>query len=273
MKKIILFLILTCGFYGGAVEAQDTGQQFEGFNLEGYTEGGEKAWNVTGDTADFQGDLIAISNVDANRFGEQEMNLKARTGVIDKVSGNIHLEEDVVITAKSGGQLKTDSLDWQKEKDLVSTDAPVELTDEGLKATGTGLQAHPGLKTAQMNKDVTVQVNTEPKKVNGQVVTVTCDGPMEMDQNLNKAVFTDNVVAVQEGRTLKADKMEMFFDPESQEIRKVICTGHVEIQQGDNTSYSSRAVYDGKTGKLTLTGRPKLIMVTEGESGMGSFME
>jgi len=255
----------------GQAFAQEPRQQFEGFNLEGYTDGGERDWNVTGDTADIQGETIAITNVDANKFGDQEMNLKAQRGIVDKATGNIHLNKDVVITAKTGEQLKTDSLDWQKDADLVSTEDEVVLTGEGMQATGKGLTAKPGLRKAQLNQDVSVTMNTEPeKKEKGRKVTITSDGPMEIDQANNLAVFKDNVVAVQEDQTLKSDKMEIYIDPDTKKVNQIVCVGNVSIQQGENITYSQRAVFRPEEQKLILTGRPKLIMETEG-SGTSIF--
>lgn len=270
-KWLMLLIFIVAINLNNFVLAQENSQQFEEFNLQGYTEGGEKAWDVKGDTADVLGSKIKIYNVDANRYSDQEVNLKARTGIIDKESGNIFLEEDVVITSKEGIQLKTDSLDWQKEDDLVKTEDRVVLTNEGMTATGTGLKAQPGLKTAQMNREVTVQVNTEPKKEKGKVLTITCDGPLEIDQSKSMAVFNENVVAVQDDRTLKADKMEIYFDEKEKRIVKAICIGNVVIIQGENEALAERAIYTVVDQKVVLLGRPKLIMITEGEGGFGSF--
>jgi LPS export ABC transporter protein LptC/lipopolysaccharide transport protein LptA len=271
MIKRIVFTAWICFLGAAPVFAQEGAQKFQGFNLQGFTAGGEKAWDVKGDTANINGNTIELTNVDGNRYGDQVMNLTAQKGIVDKVSGDIHLEKDVVITSERGSQLKTDTLDWHKEKDLVTTNDRVVLTDENMKATGTGLTASPGLKIAQMNKDVTVNVNAEPKKVDGQRVTITCDGPLEIDQKNSKATFNENVVAVQTDRSLKADKMEVYFDANTQKIKQLICIGHVLIQMGENSSYSDRAVYDALAETMVLTGRPKLIMITENKGGLSSF--
>ncbi|OGX27749.1 MAG: hypothetical protein A3D10_02975 [Omnitrophica WOR_2 bacterium RIFCSPHIGHO2_02_FULL_48_11] len=65
--------------------------------------------------------------------------------------------------------------------------------------------------------------------------------------------------------------MEVFFDPQSKKIQKVVCTGHVEVTQGENKSYSEIAVYSADDQKLILTGRPKLIMSTEGGNDINIF--
>ena len=255
-----------------AYAVEDLPQNFKGFNLEGYEDDGKKAWDVKGDNADIMGNTIKLTNIDANRYGDQDVNLKAKNGVVDKASGNIHLEKDVVITAKSGVKLTTDALDWQKEKDLVSTDDKVFITHEKMDASGTGLQAQPGLKMAQLDKDVTVKMNMENDQQKlPQVLTITCDGPLEIDQLKNMAVFNTNVVAVQTGRELKADRMEIYFDTQAKQIKELICIGNVRITQGENKTFADKAVYNAVEKKMTLSGRPKLILITEGEGGMSGF--
>lgn len=248
-----------------------TGQRLQGFNLEGYTDSGAKSWDVKGDRADFKGSNIEISNVDANSYGQYDANLKARKGVVNRSSGNVHLEDHVVVTTKEGARLTTDSLDWHKSKDLVTTDQPVRITDKQMVATGQGLKAHPQLDTAQLNKDVKVTMENRSDKKTGKssVLTVTCNGPMEIDRKKNEAVFRDNVVAAYEGRTLQADRMEVYFDGTTQKVSRIICTGHVVIVQGPNRTYSEKAVYNAADEKIILSGRPKLILVTQGNNALG----
>ena len=72
MKTV--FLILLALFAGGGADwarADNSGQQFQGFNLQGYTDDGKKAWVVNGDKADISGSDIKISNVDAESYGDE----------------------------------------------------------------------------------------------------------------------------------------------------------------------------------------------------------
>lgn len=270
MNKNYLFLLVYLFGLGAAAPARagEPGQQFEGFNLQGYTHNGEKAWTVNGDNADILGDKIKISNVAGESYGDEKVNLTAETGTIDQASGIIHLEKDVVITSERGTQLTTDSLDWSRNEDLVKTKDDVLITDKDMTMTGKGMEAHPGMKTAQIDRDVTVTMDTEPGPELTSEVTITSDGPMVIDQTKSYAVFEDNVVAVQADQTLKADRMEIFFDETKKEIREMICTGHVVIIRGANQSFADKAVYSGTERKLTLSGRPKLILVTEGDNAI-----
>ena len=122
-----------------------------------------------------------------------------------------------------------------------------------------------------MNEDVTVKVNTESDPANEKIVTITCDGPMEIDQAKQQAVFNNNVKAMQSGRELKADRMEVYFDQTNNQIKEMVCIGNVSITQGENTTYAEKAVYRAEDQKLILSGRPKLILLTEGQNGITAF--
>lgn len=270
MKKNRTFPLLLIVMVGttAVVWAGEPGQQFEGFNLQGYAKDGEKAWTVNGDNADILGDTIKISNVDAESYGEEKVYLTAETGTIDQKSSTIHLEKDVVITSERGTQMTTDSLDWNRNEDLVKTKDDVRITDKDMTMTGKGMEAHPAMKTAQIDQDVTVTMDTESAPEVTSIITITSDGPMEIDQTKSYAVFQDNVVAVQADQTLKADRMEIYFDEAKKGIKNMVCTGHVVIIRGANQSFADKAVYNGEEKRLTLSGRPKLILVTEGDNAI-----
>ena len=94
---------------------------------------------------------------------------------------------------------------------------------------------------------------------------------MVIDQANRIATFLDSVVAVYEERTLHADRMDVYFNEDMKDIKKMICTGNVVIEQGENKTYAQKAEYDRESGKLILSGRPKLILLTEGENAITSI--
>ena len=65
--------------------------------------------------------------------------------------------------------------------------------------------------------------------------------------------------------------MEVYFDSEQSKIKKILCIGNVEIVQGENKTYAQKAEYNASDQKLILTGRPKLILLTEGDGGIATF--
>ncbi|HRZ40526.1 MAG TPA: LPS export ABC transporter periplasmic protein LptC [Candidatus Omnitrophota bacterium] len=261
---VFIFFLAPC-LSAGAQEGVT--QQVDGFTLEGFSKTGERSWQVNGATADVQNDVILISDVDANAYGDNTVNIKAKTGEYDKTSGNVRLKEDVVVTMDNGGQLKTDTLDWDKQTNMIVTDEHAVITDDGLLAKGKGLKASPDRKVAQLNENVTVEVETASTEGQKEKIYISCDGPMEIDQLNNVAVLKDNVVAVRGDQTLKADHAEVHFDPETKKIATIICTDNVSVTRGGNTSYSDKAIYSAADQKVIFVGRPKLILEADNTKG------
>jgi LPS export ABC transporter protein LptC len=264
----------------GELPASDsTDQQLQGFNLNGYTSNGEKSWEVNGEKADITDEQIKVTNVDANFFGKEKANLTSKSGTIDKVNGQVRLQEDVVITSERGATMTTDSLDWNRNQDIVSTLDKVRIEDGQSVVTGQGLTAHPNLKKASINKDVKAVINTDNKKYgkmsDSQKITITSDGPMKLNQAQFHASFTDNVVAIEEatGRELHADQMDVWFDEKNKKIRKMICKGNVKAVQGESASYAEEMIYTGEDELLVMKGRPKIVFDTLEGKGSGIFQK
>lgn len=274
----MIFLLMFCSFllFNAASSFSQTpeiAQKIEGFNLEGYSESGNKSWDIKGDKADIVGNQVAVSNVDANSYGDEDMNLTAKRGTINKVTGDVTLNQDVVITAERGSVMKTDSLEWQRQKDLVRTDDPVTLEDKSMRVQGIGMEAHPSMKDATLKSDVQADIQAESGSHLNNRIQITSDGPMELDQATMTAVFTVNVVAIEPatGRQLKADRMEVLFDDQTKKIKQITCTGNVEVQQGNNTTHSESLVYRADDQKMIMTGRPKLILDPGDNNAKGAF--
>lgn len=301
MRK--LFLLLVIFFYGinfvyaednstvsnnntaKATASTETPSQMLDFDLASYGEGGKKAWEIKGESADMLTDVVKLSNIVANLYGKEEnMNLKADKGDYDKSNGKIHLEKNVVATTTSGAKLTTDSLDWSQKDQKITTNDIVNIQKENLEATGKGAQAEPALKKIFLKEEVKVDIlekekegkdskETGPKeKIAGpSKTTITCDGPLEIEYEKGMAVFNNNVLARNpEQGDIYCDTMTMYFKFKEKQIDKVICHGNVKIVKGENVTTSQEAVYDSKEGKMTLTGRPQLIIFSEEGAGFGA---
>jgi len=237
-----------------AAEQMTPEQEVSLFNLIGYTEEGKKKWEIFGKSAVMAEQLIHLDGILAKVYGEDEgTTLRAKKGTYDEEAKKVHLEEDVVITNAEGAVLETEALDWDADADKVTSEAPVKIVRDDIIATGLGAEAHPRLKTAVLKKDVKVDVN--------QATEITCDGPLEVDQNKNLAIFRENVVITDKEGQIQADLVIAHFDRESQAITEVEAEGNVVIIRGDNRSFSDRLLYDHRTGKVTLLGKPKLYII------------
>jgi len=294
-KKIIPVLacvvampLLACA--APAVQPQnatgDSDQQINDFSIAGVGAKGQEAWKLAAKTADIFDDTIKLKDIKGNMYGEKEnVNLTADQGDYNKSAGKVHLEQNVVITTSSGAKLTTDSLDWDRQNQRVSTNDKVDITKESMHTTAMGASGQPNLNKMTLEKDVTVRMNPD-NEVKAQAdslamdqVIITCDGPLEIDYQKNIAKFSNNVKADKKDSIIYADVMEIYFlkgnvksaktapaDSSSSlmgsKIDKIVCRGNVKIVRGENVSYSEEATYSGTDQKITLTGRPKLVIYT-----------
>ncbi|MFH1199302.1 MAG: LPS export ABC transporter periplasmic protein LptC [Candidatus Omnitrophota bacterium] len=245
---------------------------------------------MKGQTADIFDTVIKLKEVVGNMYGDTEkIKLTAQKGDFDKTEGKVHLEKDVVITTSSGARMTTDSLDWDRKNQLVTTKDKVDIQKESMTTTATGLKGNPSLNKLNFEKDVQVEIDPS-KAVNAKAGTspdkiiITCDGPLEVDYEKNVAIFKNNVAVNNKDMQLYSDTMDIYFakpeksavksaDPSASlmnsSIDKMIAKGNVKIVKGDNTSYSDEATYNSADKRIVLTGRPKLVLSSTADlSGM-----
>lgn len=291
-KGLIIFFILffLVNFTSLAIEQapQQSDQQIDDFSLAGYGEQGKKTWELFGKSADIFGEVIKLKDITGNLYGSQEnIKLTSDKGDFNKAEGKVHLEENVVITTTSGAKLTTNSLDWDRKNQQVNTKDVVNIERENMLAIATGASGAPNLNKVNLEKDVTVEIfpaekgKTKDAAIKEKIV-ITCDGPLQIDYEKNVAVFNNNVKVDREGSQIYCDKMDVYFLKSSDKkqdtvkipdeanqapsfmsntsIDKLICRGNVKIVRGENISYSDEAVYSALDKKITLTGRPKLIL-------------
>lgn len=278
---ILLFLINVAL---GAQErnAQESEQQIRDFSLAGFGEKGKKSWDLAGKSADIFADTIKLNDIVGNLYGEKEnVRLTADKGDFDRTEGKIHLEQNVVITTSSGAKLTTDSLDWDRKRDVVTTKDPVNIKRENMVTTACGATGYPNLNQISLQKDVCVKINpatTEnPGENDKNKIIITCDGPLQIDYQKNMATFNNNVKVDSKDGLIYSDVMDVYFVKSDKtktekslessfmgtQIEKIIARGNVKIVRGENVSYCDEAVYTASDRKVTLSGSPKLIIYSK----------
>jgi LPS export ABC transporter protein LptC len=295
LSEIFFIVVLSLSFLSpvfAAVIPQESDQQISDFSLSGYGDKGKKSWDISGKSADIFTEVVKLKDVDGNLYDKEEsINLTAKKGDFNKNDGKVHLEEDVVITTSSGAKLTTDSMDWDRKNQLVSTDDKVNIDKDNITIVGIGAHGEPGLNKVSLNKDVRVDIN--PKASTSEAddfalkdkVTITCDGQLIVDYDKNIATFYDNVKVERPDLTIYSDKMDLYFvresavDPAAEQtdksmassIDKIVASGNVKIVRGENISYSEVAEYKAADKKIILSGRPKLVFYSTGEFKDASF--
>lgn len=263
---------------------QDAEQQINDFSLAGYGDKGKKTWDITAKSADIFDDIVKLKDIIGNLYGEKEdIKLTAEKGDFNKTQGNVYLEKNVIITTSSGGRLTTDSLYWDRKNQVVSTKDLVNIEKDTLFSTAYGATGQPDLNKVTLEKTVTVKVNpgqaaAKQEDLEKNRIVITCDGPLQIDYDKNIATFNNNVKVNSKDTEIYSDKMDVYFitaakdtslpgkSPEMMggSIEKIVSRGNVRIVRGENISYSDEAVYTAADKKITLLGKPKLVIYSTG---------
>ena len=258
-----------------AKDSKGSDQQIGDFSLSGFGDKGKKSWDLAGKSADIFNEVVKLKKVVGNNYAPNDtINLTADNGDFNKKSGLVHLEDNVVITTASGSKLTTDTLDWDRKQQIVKTLDRVNLARQDMNLSGQGAQGHTALKQIVLNKDVRLDIQMQDKQVKKkEKIVITCDGPLDVDYEKNIAIFNNNVKVEKPDLMIYSDKMQVYFSTKQQDkvsvqspaamsssINKIIALGNVRIIRGENISYSQEAIYTAIDKKITLTGRPQIII-------------
>lgn len=277
LKRVFLFfafLFYACASFA-ATPVAESGQQINDFSLSGFGDKGKKAWDLSGKSADILNEVVRLKEVVGNHYTDKDsVKLTADKGDFNKDSGLVHLEDNVVITSSGGARLTTDSLDWDRKKQIISTLDRVNLQKQDMNLSGIGAKSATALKTMELEREVRLDIQPAEDKISGkEKIMITCDGPLEVNYEKNIAVFNNNVKVEKPDLTIYSDRMQVYFTPKKEEtkgiqesmamassINKIVAQGNVRILRGENTTYSQEAIYDAASKKITLTGRPQIII-------------
>ncbi len=88
-------------------------------------------------------------------------------------------------------------------------------------------------------------------------MTVITSERLTFDYKQHYALFEQNVIVTDPNMQLAADKLTVSFD-EKGKAQTIKAEGRVTITQEDKTAQSQMATYDVATGKIILTGKPRV---------------
>lgn len=81
---------------------------------------------------------------------------------------------------------------------------------------------------------------------------------MTVDFEKNKIVFKGDVKVLQSDFSLTAGEVTAIFGESADDIKKIIASDDVKIQQADKMAWGEQAVYDRESATILLTGTPVL---------------
>ena len=196
------------------------GQIIEHFTLDGYETGGQKAWEL-------KGDMAHIGN-----------------------AMDVFIEKNVVLDIRKAARIMADKVYWQHGKSRFMTNRPVKIQYENQIMEGIGAFGKANEEFLQIDQNIGMTMR-------GPAV-LTAWGPLQIFHKENRAVFYRDVRITDQKGNLKADRMDVFFNPETKRIKKVVAKGNVRIAREGNVSFSDEAVYNTETQSVKLIGEPKI---------------
>jgi len=122
----------------------------------------------------------------------------------------------------------------------------------GLQSPGQAGEATPATKAGAKKKSPSSGDNAAAQKP----IFVSSDR-MEMDRQKNVLIYVGKVVVVQDDMTMRSDKLTTYFDPDLQSMKQAIAEGKlVQVTRGDRVATGTKAVFDGVSQTITMTGNP-----------------
>ena len=252
----------------GAVKdaaATDDDQRMSAFTLTGYKPDGHKRWTLNGESASADGAVVTILRPDGIGYdAARTAYLRAGAAQMNQINRHVRMEHDVTVHTSDGLWLTAPVLHWLPDQNQVSTDTPVRIETDHMLLRGRGLDGFAQLKRAVIAEDVEMVLNPtdhEPGAAGPKQVVITCDGPLVFDYEHEIATFEQNVhVQDPTSGDLYSDKLIAYLDQKTRTIRYAEAIGRVRIHQDQNTALSERAIYQPAIGKVTLVGKPSLLV-------------
>ena len=262
-----------------ALGDSNSAQQMSGFTLTGYRPDGSRQWVLNGEGASVDDNIVTILRPDAIGYDPQRTAyLTAGAAEVNQTNRHVRMEHEVTIHTADGLWLTTQVLHWLPDDNRVATDLPVRIETDHMLLRGRGLNGFTQLKHATIEKHIELVLNPSDhdrpaptdlpagKAGTGKQVTITCDGPLVFDYENNIATFEENVHVQDPGGDLYSDKLVAYMGDTTHTIRYAEAIGRVRILQNQNTALSERAVYEPAIGKITLVGRPSLVVYPSQQS-------
>ncbi|MBU4343093.1 MAG: LPS export ABC transporter periplasmic protein LptC [Candidatus Omnitrophica bacterium] len=261
------FLILVLFLSSVCLAQDEPEQEVGGFSLVQYGDSGEKKWEMKGKSAELEDNDVKVNEISALSFEQdQVLKLKAKEGSFDRKEGMVHLSENVVLKTTDGTALRTDSLDWDTETRSASTDEAVNIKKADFEVTGKGGALDLEQETAEIMEDVIANIASPETGILRDTgygirdTVITCDGPLELNYNTNRATFQNNVEVKDVEGNIFADRIDVYFNPGSKRVKCVVARGNVRIINGENVTYSEKAIYLVDEGRVILPKRPRLVI-------------
>jgi len=271
---------------GGDQEPEQLKQEVQGFSFLGQSDDGVTEWVAKGvrgilesphEYRVFQLTLEVYAGFDPATGEQQVLRLKSDTGRVNRRSKEALLEQNVVAELDRNTRLYTQQLQYEPDGSRMFCDEPMRLEGKDMRITGTGLLIEVPTQRATILRDIQVTLvnltggflqsvgpsaGSATTHTAARTVTVRCTGELVFQRELNNASFHDDVEVSQEGVTLCADELVVFFDPQTKKPTSAMATGNVTLADKATSAKGTKFTWEQQTQIATLYGDPKISILT-----------
>lgn len=253
--KLFSLYILFLGCFAFSAHSQ---QKIDKFYLSNFHKDGSRNWELLGKYAVVFDEYSEIYESRALFFRkDNNVRVRANKAVISNNDNSAKLTGNIQARSEDGMVLFAKTLNWNELRQELETKSGVKVCSKDVRIRATGMFGEGVKKAVSFLKNIKVTIINEKHK---DKVIVTCLGPLEVEFNRGKAVFFNNVVLKSTDGTVYSDKAVAFYDKKSKKIVKIISVGNVRFIKDGNKTFSQKAVYLGREGKIKLIGRPKILL-------------
>lgn len=251
-------LLFVCGLiFTVGVPFGYTQQKIDDFFLSNFGQEGKRDWEIVGSYALIYPEYSQIYKVKALNFRQDNVvTIRANQAKVSADRTKASLSDNVKIFDQKKRAFFTDSLNWDELSQIAQTDSSVKVCAENLRIRATGMIIYGREEKADFLKNVRVDILNS---VHNDKITVTCDGPLIVEQVRGKALFNNNVVMHSIDGDVYSQRAVAFFDKKNSQIVKIISEGQVRLEKDGQFTISERAVYLARLAKVVLSGKPKIV--------------
>jgi len=198
----------------------------ENFAITG-TKGGKDSFRMRAEKlTGFMGDKKLLEGVHLEVFGTdgERITLTGATGQFDLADKRAQLSGNVLVEGKNGFKLRTTSLYYDGQRDMIFTPDEISFESAGLEGTGRGLNYLTRTEVLKIPADA--HVRTRPQIVGEPPVEVT-SSDMTLGLRDNEVVFNESVTLTRGAESFAANYLKALLDESRKRVVSLKAYGQV----------------------------------------------
>ncbi len=206
--------------------------------------------------------LQGIEAFDLNKDGSVSNQIRSRFGAYDVERKHVEFSEDVRLDIGTDIQIRTNSLNYDLNTNLGTSDDKIQFSSRQAQGTARGVLFNQAQKTVDLNGDLDFTITRATQKPDGAAQTEhirarSSHGFYSKIQGILR--FQGNAQLDSDSGTLTGDCIEALFSPDKGRLTSLTCEG--------NACYRSKEVQDERV----LQGDRMVFVVGEDEKALRSI--